>query len=180
MKHPVITYCLFLTAAILAVSCAEEECTNLDDPRLVLEFKTQYLDTISGRLRDRDTSLAIRNVYGLGQPVPRDTMYSTKSLILPLSQLRDETAFVIAFGRRDTTINDTLVKQGWTDTIAVQYRRQSFFVSDVCGFNVKFKDLTLDTLQTTFPKDSRDSIVIVKNVVDEANTPNLRLYVQAR
>jgi hypothetical protein len=176
MKYPAITYCLFLAAAILSISCAEEECTNLDDPQLVLEFKTKFL-TATGLPGERDTSLTIRNLYGLGKTEPKDTNFQAKSLILPLSQVSDETAYVLDYGSSDTTVNGEVQQRARRVTLAVSYRRQSFFVSDVCGFNVKFRELTLDTLRTTYPKDS---IAIVKNLVDEANTANIRIYIRGK
>jgi hypothetical protein len=169
MKHPAITYCLFLAAAILGVSCAEEECTNLDDPQLVIEFRTSDSTATTGR-RERVDTLIIHSLTGLRGTRPADTLYSGShsSVLLPLSQISDTTSFQMIYSLREDT-----TKKVWKDIIAVRYERQPFFVSDVCGFNVRFTNLTLDMVRTTYPKDS---ISVQKNIVDESNTANIRMY----
>jgi hypothetical protein len=167
MKIPCWKYLLF-SALLLTVACAEEDCTNLDDPLLTIEFKTRFT-TAAGQQRERDTSLVVRHVYGVGK-TPRDSLVrpgTYRSLILPVNQRTDTTSFRILYYPASDTSRTVR-----TGTISLRYRRQSFFVSDVCGFNIRYNDL--DTIRAVMPLNQ--SLVIFKNTVDEANTPNIRIY----
>jgi hypothetical protein len=167
MKIPCWKYLLF-SALVLTVSCAEEDCTNLDDPLLTIEFKTRFT-TAAGQQRERDTSLVVRHVYGVGKS-PQDSLVrpgTYRNLILPVNQRTDTTSFRILY----YPVSDAS-RTVRTGTISLRYRRQSFFVSDVCGFNIRYNDL--DTIRAVMPLNQ--SLVIFKNTVDEANTPNIRIY----
>lgn len=163
-----VKYLFFFAVIILTASCAEEDCTNLDDPLLTVEFKTRFT-TPAGQRRERDTSLVIRNVYGLGK-APQDSLVGPgtyKNLVLRLNQRTDTTSFrILYYPAGDTT------RTVRTGTLSVQYLRQSFFVSDVCGFNVRFNNLE----PTGADLPLSESVVILKNTVDEANASNIRIF----
>jgi hypothetical protein len=178
MKYPAfiyLTYLALLAVALLATACAEEECTNLDDPVLNVEFRTFQRNTFNV-FRERGDTLVIRNLYGEGRP-PTDSLVTGSnrlrtSVLLPLSQLNDVTAFRMIYHlREDTTRREA--------TITVRYRREPFFVSDVCGFNVRFLDLAVDSIP---PNPAFDSIRVINNVISETNTNavNIRMYFKNR
>jgi hypothetical protein len=172
MKYPALlylTYLALLAVSLLATACAEEECTNLDDPVLNVEFRTFQLNPATNLLRERSDTMAIRNLYGVGRP-STDTLAkgNRTSLLLPLSQVDDFSTFQMFY---NIPGNDTLREVIFT----VRYRRESFFVSDVCGFNVRFRDLTVDDIP---PRAPVDSIKVINNVISETNTNavNIRMY----
>ncbi len=173
MKYPAfiyLTYLALLAVALLATACAEEECTNLDDPVLNVEFRTfQPNPNNLGVLRERADTVVIRNLYGVGRPSTDTLVFGNRtSVLLPLSHRNDVTAFRMIYHLpEDTTRREA--------TITVQYRRESFFVSDVCGFNVRFRDLTVDPIPPAAPFDS---IKVINNVISETNTNavNIRMY----
>ena len=175
MKYPALlylTYLALLAVALLATACAEEECTNLDDPVLNVEFRTFQLNNFNIP-RERGDTVVIRNLYGLGRP-STDTLATGNrtSVLLPLSQLNDVSAFRMIYHlREDTTRREA--------TITVQYRRESFFVSDVCGFNVRFRDLTVARIDTNA---AFDSIRVINNLISETNTNavNIRMYFKSK
>lgn len=174
MKYPALiylTYLVLLAVALLATACAEEECTNLDDPVLNVEFRTFQLNSFNV-FRERTDTVVIRHLYGVGRPSTDSLVTGTNrqrtSVLLPLSQINDVTAFRMIYHlREDTTRREA--------TITVRYRREPFFVSDVCGFNVRFRDLTVDSIP---PSPAFDSIRVINNVISETNTNavNIRMY----
>jgi hypothetical protein len=175
MKYPALlylTYLALLAVALLTTACGEEECTNLDDPVLNIEFRT-FQRNATGFLRERSDTVVIRNLYGVGKPTT-DTLASgsRSSVLLPLSHVKDSVAFRMIYHlREDTTRREA--------TITVQYRREPFFVSDVCGFNVRFRDLTVARIDTNAVFDS---IRVVNNVISETNTNavNIRMYFKTK
>ncbi|CAA9301033.1 MAG: hypothetical protein AVDCRST_MAG56-5423 [uncultured Cytophagales bacterium] len=177
MKHPVLTYLTLLALTLLAAACAEEECTNLDDPVLNVEFRTFQRNTF-GIPRERADTLVIFKLHGVGSPAvdSLDTLVAGNrtSVLLPLSHENDQSAFRMVYRlREDTTI---MRRQA---IITVQYRRESFFVSDECGFNVRFRDLTVERL----PSDPAfDSIRVINNAISETNTNavNIRMYFKTK
>jgi hypothetical protein len=177
MKYPALiylTYLALLAVTLLATACAEEECTNLDDPVLNVEFRTfQPNPNNLSILRERADTVVIRSLYGVGRP-STDTLVTGNrtSVLLPLSHRNDTTAFRMVYHlREDTTRREA--------TITVQYRRESFFVSDVCGFNVRFLDLTVARIDTNA---AFDSIRVINNVISETNTNavNIRMYFKSK
>lgn len=175
MKYPALlylTYLVLLAVTLLATACAEEECTNLDDPVLNVEFRTFQLNPLTNLLRERSDTVQIRHLYGVGRP-PTDSLVTGSNrlrtnVLLPLSQTTDESAFRMLY---NIPGNDTLREV----TFKVRYRRESFFVSDVCGFNVRFRDLEVDPIPRSAPFDS---IKVINNVISETNTNavNIRMY----
>jgi hypothetical protein len=175
MKYPALlylTYLCLLAVALLATACAEEECTNLDDPVLNVEFRTFQINPLTNLLRERGDTVVIRHLYGVGRPTTDSLVTGSNrqrtSLLLPLSQTNDVTAFRMIYNLREDTARREL-------TFTVRYRRESFFVSDVCGFNVRFRDLTVDPIPRSAPFDS---IRVINNVISETNTnaANIRMY----
>jgi hypothetical protein len=175
MKYPALiylTYLALLAVALLATACAEEECTNLDDPVLNVEFRTFQLNPATNLLRERGDTVVIRHLYGVGRSLTdslvRGTNRNRTNLLLPLSQTTNESAFRMIY---NIPGNDTVREV----TFTVRYRRESFFVSDVCGFNVRFRDLEVDPL---LPSAPFDSIKVINNVISETNTNavNIRMY----
>ncbi len=175
MKYPALlylTYLALLAVSLLATACAEEECTNLDDPVLNVEFRTFQLNPTTNLLRERGDTMRIRHLYGVGRRITDSLVTGTNrlrtSVLLPLSHTNDVTAFRMIYHLRE----DTARREA---TITVRYRRETFFVSDVCGFNVRFRDLTVDDI----PADSAfDSIRVINNVISETNinAVNIRMY----
>ena len=170
MKHPVLTYLTLLALTLLVAACAEEECTNLDDPVLNVEFRTFQRNTFNIP-RERADTLVIFDLRGVGSPSP-DTLAqgNRTNVLLRLSHGTDESAFRMVYRLREeaaTTRREAV--------ITVRYRRESFFVSDVCGFNVRFRDLTVDPLP---PNPAFDSIRVINDVISETNTNavNIRMY----
>ena len=178
MKYPALiylTYLALLAVALGVTACAEEECTNLDDPVLNVEFRT-FQDNSFGVPRERGDTLVIRHLYGVGQP-PTDSLVtgtnrSRTSILLPLSQRNDVTAFRMIYNLREDTTRQEAV-------ITVRYRRESFFVSDVCGFNVRFRDLEVDSIP---PNAAFDSIKVINKLISETNTNavNIRMYFKTK
>jgi hypothetical protein len=176
MKYPALlylTYLALLAVTLLATACAEEECTNLDDPVLNVEFRTFQLNPVTNLFRERGDTVVIRNLYGVGRP-STDTLATgdRSSVLLPLSQLNDVSAFRMIYHlREDTTRQEA--------TITVRYQRESFFVSDVCGFNVRFRDLTVARIDTNA---AFDSIRVINNLISETNTNavNIRMYFKSK
>jgi hypothetical protein len=174
MKYPALIYPIYLALlamALLTSACAEEECTNLDDPVLNIEFRT-FQRNATGFPRERSDTVIILNLYGVGKPSTDSLVIGSNrqrsSLLLPLSQASDTTAFRMIYHLpEDTTRRDAVIK--------VRYRREPFFVSDVCGFNVRFRDLTVDRIPSN---PVFDSIRVVNNLVSETNTNavNIRMY----
>jgi|GEM_PF-2642130 len=170
MKHPVLTYLTLLALTLLVAACAEEECTNLDDPVLNVEFRTFQLNSF-GVPRERADTLVIFNLYGVGRP-STDTLAAgdRTSVLLPLSHVNNQSAFRMVYRLREEPAATRREA-----TLTVRYRRESFFVSDVCGFNVRFRDLEADRL----PADpALDSIRVINNAISETNTNavNIRMY----
>jgi hypothetical protein len=179
MKYPALiylTYLVLLTVALGATACAEEECTNLDDPVLNVEFRTFQNNPVTNLPRERGDTVVIRHLYGVGRPLTdslvRGTNRNRASVLLPLSQLNDVTAFRMIYHLREDTNRQEA-------TITVRYRRESFFVSDVCGFNVRFRDLTVDPIPSN---PAFDSIRVINNVISETNTNavNIRMYFKTK
>jgi len=179
MKYPALiylTYLALLAVALLATACAEEECTNLDDPVLNVEFRTFQVNPATNLLRERGDTVVIRHLYGVGRPLTdslvRGTNRNRTNLLLPLSQLNDVTAFRMIYHLREDTTRREAV-------ITVRYRRESFFVSDVCGFNVRFRDLTVARIDTNA---AFDSIRVINNLISETNTNavNIRMYFKSK
>ncbi|MBD0259861.1 MAG: hypothetical protein ICV83_29430 [Cytophagales bacterium] len=172
MKYPAFIYLTYLALLVVALgvtACAQEECTNLDDPVLNVEFRTFQLNRITNLPRERGDTVVIRNLFGVGSPSP-DTLArgNRTSLLLPLSQTNDFSTFRMVY----STPEDSIPREA---TITVRYRRESFFVSDVCGFNVRFRDLTVDPISPSAPFDS---IRVINNVISETNNnaANIRMY----
>ncbi len=170
----------FLVALLAPIlyACTESECTDLDAPQLVVQFKTRYRAT--RQQRERDTLIEIRSVSGAGQP---DSIYSTSqktnNLVLPLNQGAEETTFMIEWKRYNRAVGtaNPVPIDSTTEKLTVRYTRKAFFVSDACGFNLRYNDLELIKEQPTFPSNfPSDSIQVIKNVVDESNEPNIKIY----
>ncbi len=180
------SYFLLAVSAPLLYACTEPECTNLNDPKLIVQFKTKYRAT--RQQQERDTLIEIIAVYGQGEDnkqIKIDTVSRrTNNLVLPLDQGNDKTktTFIIEWRRytrgvgtqQPVRIDSTSNRR---ELLTVHYTLQPFFVSDACGFDLRYNDLKRDSIQTTFPNSfPSDSIKVIKNVVDETNAPNIKIY----
>ncbi len=176
------SYFLLALFAGLLYACTEPECTNLNDPKLIVQFKTRYRST--RQQPERDTLIEIVAVYGEGAKLPKiDTVARrTGNLVLPLDQGNDKTktTFIIEWRRYTRgvgTQQPVRIDSIRSEKLTVYYTLQPFFVSDACGFDLRYNNLKRDSIQTTFPNSfPSDSIKVIKDVVDETNAPNIKIY----
>ncbi len=169
--------------------CNEPECTTATDPLLRIRFVIQYPRRAStGVIQQitKDTSIWLVRVTGIGNTSGnyvsqvRDSS-SVSILNAYLPQKIDSATFVIEWDTAGVFANrgpNSIFK----DTIQVQYQRQTYFVSEGCGFNYRFRNISLRRETFTKSKSGQIRSVTVTNpLADEALLPNITiLFVNRR
>jgi hypothetical protein len=123
---------LFVLLILLVAACGDQICTETvrREPPL---FVTFYQYTNAARTQERVDTLNFTGIFGLGNEA--SLVSSTQritGLRLPFTPAQDSTVFI--FQRADVAEPDTLV---------IGYTRQPLFISQACGFEMRYSDLVI-------------------------------------
>jgi hypothetical protein len=162
---------MLFVAALLITACVNQECEALrPDPELNVAFK-KYTDATRTRQKSADTLINITRTYAVGledkpfltAPAENPDILS-KTVILRLNPSADSTIFHLEGKAADKTPFDF--------SFTVTYTRQYEFISQACGFEVKYTNLAVEAPSTTFD----DIVVIVPEIDPIRNEIHIQLY----
>ena len=175
--------------ASLLAACTEPGCVTIADPGLRLRFIIQYTRIATSGVRQtvtKDTLIKLVTVRGIDNTskfvsnIQDTSKTGVNSVSAYLSQVRDTTGFVIKWDTAKIAANSG-VNSIFTDTLIVKYTRQSYFVSEGCGFNYRFRDIEI--VKQTFEKSISkqiQSVTVTNPVADEGLQPNITIRFNLR
>ena len=173
-----------LLAALAA--CSEPECTVNADPQLRIRFVVLRRVPQTNRFNPADTNIRIVSVTATGalpgrfvSQISRATV--TNNVAAVLSQVADETTFVIRWDTARTDSSRLRQNTVFTETLTVAYQRQPFFVSEGCGFNYKYTGLEIKKETFTTSLSGRILAVnVIYPLADEELQPNVTITFRPR
>ncbi len=172
----------------LFAACTEPGCVTIADPGLRMRFIIQYNRIATSGVRQtvtKDTLIRLISVQGIGNTSNYDVSNiqdtsTVSSVRAYLSQVHDTTGFVIKWDTAKLKTNSN-INSVFTDTLIVKYQRQSYFVSEGCGFNYRFRDIEI--VKQTFEKSISkqiQSVTVTNPVADEGLQPNITIRFNLR
>lgn len=162
---------MLFVAALLVTACVNQECEALrPDPELNIAFK-KYTDATRNRQKSADTLINITRTYAVTlEDQPFLTLSSknpdslSRTAVLRLNPKSDLTTFHLEGKAADKTPFDF--------SFTVTYTRQYEFISQACGFEVKYTNLAVTEPSTNFD----DIFVIVPEIDPIRNEIHIQLY----
>lgn len=149
-----------------------EECEEgtLPKPVLNIAFK-KFTDATRTQLKSADTLLNITKAYAVGlENSPFLTLSSknpdslSKTVTLQLSPSAESTTFYLE--------GKTANKVPFNRSFTVTYNRQPKFISQACGFEVRYSNITVEEPYTDFD----DILVITPEIDPIRNEVHIQLY----
>ena len=162
---------MLFVSALLFTACVNQECEALrPEPELNIAFK-KYTDATRSRQKSADTLINITRTYAVSlenKPFltlsPENPDSLSRTAVLRLNPEADSTIFHLQGKAADKTPFDL--------SFTVTYNRQYEFISQACGFEVKYTNLAVKEPYTNF-----DNILVIVPEIDPIrNEIHIQLY----
>jgi hypothetical protein len=163
-------------------ACGEKDCTSGTlEPELKISFRT----TIGSKpptTPERDTSILFTRIIGRSGNTELTFRPTTASKLISLSLPKKEDRVEFIFERQYKkgfviSRGDTLNKDVTIfDTLSISYTRQPYFISQACGFKMRYSELKIDKDSSDKNKSTFDNSTIEKDNIDLTTPVNIKLY----
>ncbi len=161
---------------LLLLACVNEECDEEALPRPVLNvaFK-KYTDASRTIQKSADTLINITRTYAEG--LADSSFYPPKVDNTPIdvSNIKVKNVALYLNPKADSTIFHLQIGTGsqlQEKKFTVTYTRQPRFISQACGYEVRYSNLAVNALETVFD----DEQVIVPEINPIRNEIHIQLY----
>ncbi len=163
---------LFFLLAFILPACVNEECDEDALPRPVLNiaFK-KYTNTNRTPQNTKDTLLNVTTAYAerlentpFYTPATADARI--KSVALHLSPSTDATTFFL--------LSKNATNQVITQRFTVTYTKQPKFISQACGYEIRYSNLAVQKPATDFD----DVLVVVPEINPIRNEIHIQLFIK--
>jgi hypothetical protein len=156
---------LFVSAPLIT-ACVNQQCDDVrPEPALNIAFR-KYTEPTRNPRQARDTTFRLLNAYAVGLEVKPFEISTepVRNVRLRLSPLADQTTFVLLSAGAGTSRQ--------TSTITVSYTRQPAFISQACGYEITFTNLSV----TNISPNLDEAVVVVPTINPIRNEVHIQLF----